>query len=372
MKYIKGLDTVRAFAVCLVIIWHWYPQYPLYTFAGFIQHLFIPTGEFAVNLFFVLSGYLISGILLKAKDSSNNNLLIIKKFIIRRSLRIFPIYYLVVGLMVLDNFPFQSGFLPYILTYTVNFLVINEGAWNNFSHTWSLSVEEQFYLLWPWLILYIRRSYQKYLFPFFIIFAILSLTFCIGVMHLKLAGVFPFCCFDAFGIGGLYAYCQMDENRYLQFKKMIKIVVPVAVCIYFIWKLCPYFGLFPKLSFYERTIDSVISIWLIHLVITNKSEWVKKNILENRLLNTIGKISYGLYLFHYPYPYFFYQFTGFIGKEFQSTRIIFNNGFIFQFLMVITLFILAFLSFHLFEKRIVNLKHKFSYLDSKELNKMNL
>ncbi len=300
MKYIKGLDSIRALAVIMVIIWHWYPQYPLNTVLGFIQHFFIPTGEFGVTLFFVLSGYLITSILLKAKRESNNNIHTIKNFIIRRSLRIFPIYYLLIIIMILSNFPFEKGHLAYFLTYTGNFLSIKEGRWNNFSHTWSLSVEEQFYLIWPWLILYTKDKYLKCLFYSFIAMALFSVVLTVGYFHFKNPIPFTPSCFDAFGIGGLYAYSQLDPDKHLQ---SIKKFVPIfwgAVLVYFVWKLCPYFNAFPKFSFFRRSIDSIIAIGIIHWAINNKSIFIKKYFLENKLLNTIGKISYGLYLLHYP------------------------------------------------------------------------
>jgi peptidoglycan/LPS O-acetylase OafA/YrhL len=93
MKYIKGLDTVRAFAVFFVIIAHWGPH--TFNNAPFLTFIFtkiVPDGMFGVDVFFVLSGYLIPRILLDARQKSveNNKVSIIKNFYIRRALRIFP------------------------------------------------------------------------------------------------------------------------------------------------------------------------------------------------------------------------------------------------------------------------------------------
>jgi len=358
MRYIKGLDTIRAVAICLVIFWHWYPQYPIFSFLGIIQHIFIPTGETGVTLFFVLSGFLITSILLKAKSENDNKLVTIKNFIIRRSLRIFPIYYLLIALLFLAGFPFGQGHLPYYLTYTANFLVIREGHWNNFSHTWSLSVEEQFYLLWPWLILYIKDVHLKYIFYSAILIAIITMVASIGVLHIKMPYAFTPCCFDAFGVGGFYAYCQLNENRYAEFKQKLKIALPIVLAIYFIWKLCPYFDVSPKLIFFQRTIDSIISIWLIDFVINTKPGWFKNSILENKTLNTIGKISYGLYLYHYIYPYFFNQFIQYSIEKIPSLNFL-TNTYVNQILALSSLFLIAYLSFELFEKRITELKSRF-------------
>jgi peptidoglycan/LPS O-acetylase OafA/YrhL len=192
-----------------------------------------------------------------------------------------------------------------------------------------------------------------------------------GIQHLEKASVFTTSCFDAFGIGGLYAYCQLDEHRYAQLKKALRIFIPAALVIYFVWKLCPYFDVVPKFDFFQRTIDGIISIGIIHLVLINKSKWVNNKILENKALNTIGKISYGLYLFHYVYYILFVQFVDFIISK-RSSFDWLKNRFVYKPLMLITLFALAYLSFELFEKRVMKLKKKFKYAEggngSSEIN----
>jgi peptidoglycan/LPS O-acetylase OafA/YrhL len=371
MRYIKGLDTVRAVAVCLVIFWHWYPQYPIFSFKGVIQHVFIPTGETGVTLFFVLSGFLITSILLRAKSENDNNLLTIKNFVIRRALRIFPIYYILIGLLILLGYPFENGALLYHLTYTTNFYIIKEGHWTSLKHIWSLAVEEQFYLIWPWLILYTKDKYLKYVFFSSIIIAIVSVIFSVEILHMRMAYTFTPTCFDAFGMGGLYAYCQLNASRYAKFKEKLKIAVPIAFVIYFTWKLVPYFGLFPKYIFFQRTIDSVLSIWVIDLVITNKSTWFKTNILENRLLNKIGKISYGLYLFHDVYPYFLEKIFQYLIEKFPLFKGFLSNVYTFRIVSLVTLFIIASLSFELIEKRITNFKNRFDYKNVPEISPSN-
>jgi len=362
MKYIKGLDTVRAFAVIMVLLWHWYPRYPIHSTVGIIQHLITPTGEFGVNLFFVLSGFLITGILLKAKSESDNKTGIIKNFMIRRSLRIFPIYYLFIGFLLLIKFPIGTENLGYFLTYTSNFLVIKEKHWVMFTHTWSLSIEEQFYLIWPWLVLYIRNDRLKYLFFSFIAIAIVSVFIYHFVLHVEADPIFTTCCFDAFGIGGLYAFCSRDKELYARFKKYLKIALPVAVTIYYTWKIMPYIGMEPKLNIFGRTIDSVIAIWIIDLTINNKNEWLRKNVLEQKFLNTIGKISYGIYLFHTCSPFIMNKlvFDPIVSVVPSSARI-FHNVIISEVLQYVGLFVMCYLSFTFIENKIMNLKKRFEY-----------
>src|ERR1044072_9103532 len=97
MGYIKQLDSVRAIAVFLVVVWHWFPR------NSFIEKLH--AGSLGVDIFFVLSGFLITQILLKYRSNSGGSIkaktIVLKNFYARRVLRIFPIYYLTIFLTVL-------------------------------------------------------------------------------------------------------------------------------------------------------------------------------------------------------------------------------------------------------------------------------
>jgi peptidoglycan/LPS O-acetylase OafA/YrhL len=149
-KTIPALDGVRAIAVFLVICYHF----------GFAQ---VPGGH-GVMMFFVLSGFLITWLLLKENERNGN--ISLKGFYTRRVLRIFPAFYvywlLVVGLLLST-----SRQVPWAHAWSAFFYVSNYyGALhhhpeNSFSHTWSLAIEEQFYLLWPVLFILWRRSLAR-------------------------------------------------------------------------------------------------------------------------------------------------------------------------------------------------------------------
>ena len=159
MEKIKGLDTLRAFAVFFVIIQHFGVWFDYTSPSGkFITNVLIPDGGFGVNLFFVLSGFLITSILLKAKSAARDDqrLTLVKNFFIRRALRIFPIYYLLLFFLFFIDYPDIRHYFVYFVTYTSNILSWLTNSWNSFSHTWTLAVEEQFYLLWPWLIIFVN------------------------------------------------------------------------------------------------------------------------------------------------------------------------------------------------------------------------
>ena len=112
----------------------------------------VPWGA-GVHLFFVLSGYLITRILLDLR-SVPDRVPAIGRFYLRRGLRLFPAFFLVLGLAVWADVPLARDTWPWHAGYLSNLFIAREGQWQgHLSHFWSLAVEEQFYLLWPWLVL---------------------------------------------------------------------------------------------------------------------------------------------------------------------------------------------------------------------------
>ncbi len=144
MKHFKQLDGLRFVAVFLVLIIH---------FATIIGMHF-SAGYYGVELFFVISGFLITTILLKTEEPFG---IAYKKFIGRRTLRIFPIYYLTIFILFIIGNKYVHEYLIYCLTYTYNYIYFKVPV-NSISHFWSLGVEEQFYLFWPFLILSLRNN----------------------------------------------------------------------------------------------------------------------------------------------------------------------------------------------------------------------
>jgi peptidoglycan/LPS O-acetylase OafA/YrhL len=363
MKYIKGLDTLRAFAVICVIIGHWfYNYYPPFSKAGFIQLVIIPNGAFGVDLFFVLSGFLITSILLKAKAENVNNLHIIKNFIVRRALRIFPIYYLCLFFIFIFKFPLEPDSMVYYLTYTVNFWVVKKNMFPIFGHTWSLSVEEQFYLIWPWIVLFIKNPRLKIIMFCFILFGPISEY----IFHF----IFPAnthinnltsSCFNSFALGGLYSYYKYTELN-PKLSKHLQILFPISVIIYLAMKFITYYTL-NELNYFPlaRTINSFLAISLIHIALESKSELQKKYLWENPILNLIGKISYGLYLFHKLIPYYFNKFIDNWNNKNQLIHYLSGNFILKNIAMFLILIGICYLSFNFIEKPLMRLKNKFEY-----------
>ena len=359
MKYIKGFDTIRALAVFFVIVEHWGPFFEPHTLPAIIKSAFVLNGDFGVNLFFVLSGFLITGILLnqKEKNTEGKHLAIIKNFFVRRVLRIFPIYYLVILICYLLNYDFVRVHIWYFLTYTSNILPYRTNLPNVLSHTWTLAVEEQFYLIWPWLIIFVNKKYLKYVFLSAIITGIVTKYMAIYVYH-HYYPVLVINCFDSFGIGALYAYIRLDRDVHLRFVKSFKIVFPLLLFV--AWKIVPVGG-YPICVMYTKILNSIIAVALIMFAMNNHIAWVKRYILENRAFNFIGKISYGMYLYHYTFGPSYDMFIAERVKNHPSLPALFTN-FYFSYSMKLALLIaICWLSYILIEQPILRLKKKFEY-----------
>ncbi len=374
MEKIKGLDTLRAFAVFFVIIQHFGVWFDYTSPSGkFITNVLIPDGGFGVDLFFVLSGFLITSILLKAKIAArgNDRFVLIRNFFIRRALRIFPIYYLLLFLLFAINYHDIRHYFIYFVTYTANILSWRTNSWNSFSHTWTLAVEEQFYILWPWLIIFVREKYLKYVFGAAIITGICSTYYNMEVQG-HMGPLLVFNCFDAFGMGGLYAWARLGNDRLKRFETATKVLAVIALCLYFYWKIAqlrnyPLAGLSMI-----KTVNAVIALWLIILVINNRSAWIGKYLLGNRFLNYIGKISYGIYLYHYVYlGLLFNTVNGFLYRitlPYPALNKTIHDSHVDYWIEVSVMIGIAAISYALIEKPLLNLKKYFTYIaDTQEI-----
>jgi peptidoglycan/LPS O-acetylase OafA/YrhL len=356
MQYIKQLDTVRAFAVFLVIIGHWLPP-------GNIVNI-MPNGFMGVNIFFVLSGFLISKILfqnrIEAELLNIPRLKTIKQFYIRRTLRIFPIYYFSIFVLLIFyktlSIDYTTAFV-YLTTYTTNFYIFNIQYWPEYiGHLWSLAVEEQFYLIWPWLILFINKKYYLHLIIAFILTGVIA-QYLTG--NLKMNGVLTFNCFDAFGIGALLAWqMTFKPNNLKKFYIKVSVIAIASAILFFIglknnsW---PYIPL--------RTIIAFISLWLItYIVINYNSNKLKlKFILNNKVLIWFGKISYGLYLYHNIIPETLNRLVinKYLNPLLPDFLIKKHWGLVFVAENTILLILISWLSYILIEKPFLNLKKHF-------------
>lgn len=354
-NYIPQLDSIRAIAVLLVIIFHWVPEKSILNF--------LDNGPLGVNIFFVLSGFLITGILLKSRTQAEEQGLkqttIFRNFYMRRTLRIFPIYYLLLIVFWFINDPEIKSHGVYYFTYTSNFLFYSQQFFPaRLAHLWSLGVEEQFYIIWPWLIILVNRKLLPYLILFFLVVGISSNYFITD--HGWWVTILTTSCFDAFATGGFLAWIIAYRQDILVKVQPLYKWICLGVLSLFVADVL-------KLSFLPaRTVHALMAIVLIYYCLFKNNNRVVNYILNNKWLIRIGKISYGVYLYHLFIP----ELWGAVIKKFASWNIdlLYNNAmpesikpawlFIQHFSVLI---IICILSWNLIEKPVNKLKKYFEY-----------
>lgn len=296
--YYPALDGLRGLAILLVVVYHNF---------GFINVFFF--GWLGVDLFFVLSGFLITDILLRTLGEKN----FLRNFYIRRMLRIFPLYYLslVLFLFVLPalfkNFDvsYYQEHQAWLWTYLQNWLYIfnNPGSQTNtLNHLWSLAVEEQFYLLWPLVILLLRNPKYIFVFISILLAAVLGLrlyAWINQVADLAYFNLYTFTRIDGICIGCMIALLQRINPGFL--KKYTSIIVLAFALLnfafYYINSLYD-FG-FPYLALAGYTTFAMIFGLLVQEAVTRETTII--NVLfDNAFLKFFGRISYGFYIFHWP------------------------------------------------------------------------
>ena len=358
--HLPQLDGLRAFAVASVMVWHFGPN---------ALHL-LNLGRFGVLLFFVLSGFLITGILLDARDrldrEGGSPRSVALRFYARRFLRIFPIYYAtILGLFALSHTatfrdwdvlqPLRHQ-LGWFLTYTWNLrygLTLEPGGL--LSHLWSLCVEEQFYLIWPWIILFASR---RAILP-----ALLTLT-AVGIgyrMAGNLAGwagpTIHFMtpgCIDSLALGGLLAYLRRQGPAgIVTAGRLTRMALPVGLVLLVVLRRLDH----PATDAFFDVGFAGVSLWLVGRASTG-FKGMAGRFLQSGPIVYMGKISYGIYLYHIPVKSFLYIPLGFAGltqDDLGAAR---------PLVLMAAAIVTAALSWELFEKPINRLKRYFPYFES--------
>lgn len=327
MNRIIQLDSLRALAVLLVMFHH--------SPTG-LTFSFLNDFAFGSNLFLVLSGFLITQILLHEKQKAArlgfSRMEVFKNFVVKRALRIFPLYFLVLLALML-TFDFKPLFLFSLFTFTTNFYIFLDQSWTYPAHLWSLAVQEQFYFLWPLVVL--ASSGKKLLFVIvgFILTGIISQLLLFPGIY---GAVLTTSCFDALGLGALLAWAHADNN--VDFGKVYKWVRVAALASLSFFFLSFLFNTGPLLPM--RTLFSFVVLWAIASIIHKKENglWSKAFLLNTPVLQFIGKISFGLYLLHPIIP----AFAGPVLLRFNQWLALPASGF-FQKLATLEIYFLIFM-----------------------------
>jgi peptidoglycan/LPS O-acetylase OafA/YrhL len=303
-QYMPQLDSLRAFAVLAVLVAHnWNPETLPWVLGG------LNFGDLGVRLFYVLSGYLITRILLGCRTladaRSESGLFLVRQFYARRFLRIFPIYYLMVAVALAINIQPARAIWPWLVTYTTNLDVALYGHWiGRLGHFWSLAVEEQFYFVWPWLVLVAPRRWLAPtvavaigLAPLYRLLALIRFPddFASGEFArdaLTLGWL------DSLGAGVLVALAAEQTSGSRPAWPSSRVILPIAAITY-VLALVIYQYLHGTMA--HLIIGDVAVSALFYCLVSAASRGLGGPVgrmLELKPLVYAGKISYGIYVYH--------------------------------------------------------------------------
>jgi len=288
LGYIPALDGLRAFAIALVMLAH----------ANF--QLF-ENGGVGVPVFFVLSGFLITTLLLE--EYEKNRSISFKAFYIRRTFRLFPALYSMLFFTLIYGFAFNADMFEQIYSeiivaslYVYNISWIWEVEHLMLYHTWSLAIEEQFYLMWP-ATLYLFLKYNSLNKATLLLVALVlffgSNVFFNLIQKNQIIFIIRAVFNESIFIGCLLAI--------LRWKRMFEFKIPTliaftSVLIIFIIGILPHHRLG---GIKPNSIASIFTFIIVLHFIQNPSGLLSQ-IFSNKIMVFIGKISYGLYLWHLP------------------------------------------------------------------------
>jgi len=332
---IPQLDGLRAIAVTAVLVSHTISE----------DTTLETLGTSGVRLFFVISGYLITRILLDHQQVPIRQLL--KTFYLRRFLRIFPLYYFFLLITAVLAFPEWQESWPWYVTFTSNIQLLQFERWpaGRLNHLWSLAVEEQFYLIWPWIIVFCPRS--RLLTVLMVCILIGPLFRVIGygsTLHFGIWYQTPANA-DLLGMGALLAYFhQQGTTLPTGRKNLLLIGITLGLTVFlqasefrYQWPHSIYFTMQPL-------VEGLLDVLLVDRATRSRSDlWGR--LLASRPMTYVGMISYGIYLWHgllVPNPFLPYGVGLFVA-------------------VMITSILIASFSWYCLEKPLNTLRHQFPY-----------
>jgi peptidoglycan/LPS O-acetylase OafA/YrhL len=368
--HLPVLDGVRGIAILLVLCHHFSTlgrpwTVPLDGVVAKLQQ----TMWSGVDLFFVLSGFLITGILYDSKASPNY----FRAFYARRVLRIFPLYYaflaaLVLLLPLLPFAPPLGEVMPgqvWYWTYLANLKFAWDGALPPATgHLWSLAIEEQFYLLWPLVVLAAGR---RALMRLCVGIAAGSLLLRVGMLAAGSSWATVYALtparLDALVLGGWVALAARGPDGLASLRRYCMPVAGTALAV-----LCAIAAARRGLASQDPVVQSVgftmfalLFAAMLVLAVTAAPTDRMHRWMSSRMLRSFGRLSYAMYLVHYPIPYLL-QRAGFPAQSMPRVYGWQLPGQLAYFaLLTGATFGIAYASWHLFEKHFLKLKDAFPY-----------
>ncbi len=366
--FFPNLDGLRFFCFLSVFFYHsfstHYANISSSSVYCFIKESLFVNGDLGVNFFFVLSGFLITYLLLKEKELTGK--IHVGKFYLRRIFRIWPLYYLCIlfGFIAFPILKHAFGQIPdepanpwYYIAFLGNFDMLKHFPdCSGLSVLWSLAIEEQFYLVWPILLFIVPVKYYPFIF-----YSVIagSFIFRCTLYHNPMAQeIHTFSCISDMAMGGLAAYYAFRKGRVMTFIKELSKwsiggIYLMAIVLYF---FSQYIFASEFMSPMKRLVVGVVfALIILEQNFSGKSLFKTGN---NKTISKLGQYTYGLYCLH---------MFGILITETVLNQIGFNNHlwqvlFIEGTLSLAITFTIAYISYTFFESRFLRLKNKFSYI----------
>jgi peptidoglycan/LPS O-acetylase OafA/YrhL len=375
-SFFPNLDGLRFFAFFAVFINHamnclGYSNQSVYF--NFTKKHFLMNGDLGVSFFFVLSGFLITYLLLQEKENAQK--INVKHFYMRRILRIWPLYFFIVFLCLVVLPLFSNG-LPahfpiglnihklnpwFYLTFTGNFDYLYHGISNVLIGVlWSVSVEEQFYLFWPLIVAFIP---VKYLLPTFlsIIAGAIAFRFFYANGRVMIIKYHSLSSISDLATGAVIAYLSTKNNFIEGVRRIPKYLIIIVYCIGFF--LLPFRFYTWKFAFYYSHAASIVPVLLSSffafiILEQNYADHSFYKVSKSKYISSLGKYTYGMYCYHIIV--FFLVTYGFYLAGINTVGM--NK---YTWLMIITIsffltILLSKFSYHYFESQFLRMKDRFS------------
>jgi len=355
--YLPGLNGIRAIAAMAVVISHINNRLDYYKLQ---KGTLLDLASYGVTIFFTLSGFLITYLLLKELEKTGT--IDVRKFYMRRVLRIWPLYYFYLAIVIILNgvTNVQWPILFYLLMVpnlknSFAGIIGTAGVGSKLmtfmvGHYWSLGVEEQFYAFWPWVVRKTKKIVVVLiLFPVFYIFLKLLLR----LFHAP-HSILVFVNYTRFGclvLGALGAYLYFHHKEKITFftRRWVEILA---------WL---FFGVVALNRFHITSIidHEIISVFTLIIIINQISNPKKIISLENPVFDYLGKISFGLYVYNPLVIYLMSFVFALMPIENVWIKIV-----LIYILVIMAVIIVSHLSYNYFEKRFLTLKTKYTTIHS--------
>jgi len=370
--YFPGLNGLRFFSALAVIITHVeLIKHKLGFFNIWNNKLIHHLGVIGVSFFFVLSGFLITYLMLLEKKNFNS--IAVRKFYLRRILRIWPLYFLIliVGFFILPKLTYipyfsenlSSNFKWNLIMYI---LMLPNLAFSFFlavpliGQLWSIGVEEQFYLIWPILLKYFKKISINLLIKILVIWLFIKglVLFIFKISDdnwvIILKNNLAMLKFENMIIGAIGALLLTEKKN-----KLLNFIYKKYVLLFSIFGI--FISLFILPDFFNDLLHLVHSFFFIIIILNvscNSSSFLK---LENTFYNLLGKISYGIYMYHLIVIYFTIKFLDYCNMF--DAKNIYSN--LLLYIMVISITsLVSYMSYTLFERKFLKIKSRYTLINS--------